>query len=46
VLAAAQLMENSPSVWQDQKKRSRNLERIQNAVKNMVQLLDDILTIN
>lgn len=46
VLAAAQLMENSPSVWQDETKRSRNLERIQNAVKNMVQLLDDILTIN
>jgi PAS domain S-box-containing protein len=46
VLAAAQLMENSPSVWQDEKKRSRNLQRIQNAVKNMVQLLDDILTIN
>jgi PAS domain S-box-containing protein len=46
VLAAAQLMENSPSFWQDEKKRSRNLERIQNAVKNMVQLLDDILTIN
>ena len=46
VLAAAQLMENSPSVWQDANKRSRNLRRIQNSVKNMVQLLDDILTIN
>ncbi|MDJ0594320.1 MAG: PAS domain S-box protein [Pleurocapsa sp. MO_226.B13] len=46
VLAAAQLMENSPSVWQNANKRSRNLRRIQNSVKNMVQLLDDILTIN
>lgn len=46
VLAAAQLMENSPSVWQNENKRSRNLKRIQNSVKNMVQLLDDILTIN
>ncbi|MCC0178394.1 PAS domain S-box protein [Waterburya agarophytonicola K14] len=46
VLAAAQLMENSPSVWQNPHKRSRNLSRIQNSVKNMVQLLDDILTIN
>lgn len=46
VLAAAQLMENSPSVWQNVNKRSRNLSRIQNSVKNMVQLLDDILTIN
>ena len=46
VLAAAQLMENSPSVWQNANKRSRNLNRIQNSVKNMVQLLDDILTIN
>ena len=45
-LAAAQLMENSSSVWQDANKRSRNLRRIQNSVKNMVQLLDDILTIN
>ncbi|MEM7595671.1 MAG: PAS domain S-box protein, partial [Cyanobacteria bacterium P01_A01_bin.83] len=46
VLAAAQLIEQSPRVWQDAKKRSRNLQRIQNSVKNMVQLLDDILTIN
>ncbi|MEM8829585.1 MAG: PAS domain S-box protein [Cyanobacteria bacterium P01_G01_bin.19] len=46
VLAAAQLIENSPSVWQNEQKRSRNLNRIQNSVKNMVQLLDDILTIN
>ncbi len=46
VLAAAQLMENSTNIWQDANKRSRNLRRIQNSVKNMVQLLDDILTIN
>ena len=46
VLAAAQLIENSPGVWQNEKKRARNLHRIQNSVKNMVQLLDDILTIN
>ncbi|MEM8720417.1 MAG: PAS domain S-box protein [Cyanobacteria bacterium P01_G01_bin.39] len=46
VLAAAQLIEQSPRVWQDAEKRSRNLQRIQNSVKNMVQLLDDILTIN
>ena len=46
VLAAAQLMENSPTIWQDANKRKRNLQRIQNSVKNMVQLLDDILTIN
>lgn len=46
VLAAAQLMENSPGIWQNETKRSRNLNRIQNSVKNMVQLLDDILTIN
>ncbi|MDJ0678704.1 MAG: PAS domain S-box protein [Xenococcaceae cyanobacterium MO_167.B52] len=46
VLAAAQLMENSPNIWQDSPKRLRNLHRIQNSVKHMVQLLDDILTIN
>jgi PAS domain S-box-containing protein len=45
-LAAAQLLENSELVWHDPDKRSRNLHRIQNAVKNMVQLLDDILIIN
>ena len=42
-LAAAQLLENSEAVWHDPDKRSRNLHRIQNSVKNMVQLLDDIL---
>ena len=46
VLAAAQLLETSPNVWQDSAKRTRNLQRIQDSVKNMVQLLDDILTIN
>lgn len=44
VLAAAQLLENSPS--DNSEKRLRNLRRIQDSVKNMVQLLDDILTIN
>ena len=46
VLAASQLMENSPNIWNQPAKRERNLKRIQDAVKNMVQLLDDILTIN
>jgi len=45
-LAAAQILESSPQAWEDVEKRSRNLLRVQNAVKNMVQLLDDILTIN
>jgi PAS domain S-box-containing protein len=45
-LAAAQLLENSPHAWENGEKRSRNLRRIQDSVKNMVQLLDDILTIN
>lgn len=45
-LAAAQILEYSPQAWEDAEKRSRNLRRIQDAVKNMVQLLDDILTIN
>ncbi|BAZ37789.1 multi-sensor signal transduction histidine kinase [Calothrix sp. NIES-4101] len=44
VLAAAQLLENSP--LENAEKRLRNLRRIQESVKNMVQLLDDILTIN
>lgn len=46
VLAAAQLLENSPKAWENSEKRERNLHRIQDSVKNMVQLLDDILTIN
>ncbi len=46
VLAAAQLLETSPRAWENPEKRQRNLRRIQDSVKNMVQLLDDILTIN
>jgi PAS domain S-box-containing protein len=45
-LAAAQVLENSQEEWDNAEKRLRNLHRIQDAVKNMVQLLDDILTIN
>jgi PAS domain S-box-containing protein len=45
-LAAAQVLENSQGEWDNTEKRLRNLHRIQNSVKNMVQLLDDILTIN
>jgi len=45
-LAAAQLLETSQTTWENTEKRLRNLHRIQNSVKNMVQLLDDILTIN
>ncbi|CAN1209586.1 histidine kinase [Tumidithrix helvetica PCC 7403] len=45
-LAAAQVLENSPNEWNNTEKRLRNLHRIQDAIKNMVQLLDDILTIN
>ncbi|MBF2067775.1 MAG: PAS domain S-box protein [Calothrix sp. C42_A2020_038] len=44
VLAAAQLLENSP--LENSEKRLRNLRRIQDSVKNMIQLLDDILTIS
>jgi PAS domain S-box-containing protein len=46
VLAAAQILENSPTSWNNEEKRLRNLHRIQDSVKNMVQLLDDILVIN
>jgi PAS domain S-box-containing protein len=45
-LAAAQVLANSQSEWINHEKRLRNLHRIEDAVKNMVQLLDDILTIN
>jgi PAS domain S-box-containing protein len=45
-LAAAQLLENCQDDWNNRDKRLRNLHRIQDSVKNMVQLLDDILTIN
>lgn len=46
VLAAAQVLENVATKSDNPEKQLRNLHRIQNAVKNMVQLLDDILTIN
>ncbi|WP_322679303.1 PAS domain S-box protein [Nostoc sp. DedQUE03] len=46
VLAAAQLLENCQDEWDNSSKRLRNLQRIQLSVKNMVQMLDDILTIN
>jgi PAS domain S-box-containing protein len=46
VLAAAQVLENSQPEWDNTEKRLRNLHRIQDSVRNMVQLLDDILTIN
>jgi PAS domain S-box-containing protein len=45
-LAAAQLLENCQDEWDNSSKRLRNLQRIQASVKNMVQMLDDILTIN
>lgn len=45
-LAAAQVLENSQQEWDNTEKRLRNLHRIQDSVRNMVQLLDDILTIN
>jgi PAS domain S-box-containing protein len=45
-LAAAQLLEDCQDEWDNSSKRLRNLQRIQGSVKNMVQMLDDILTIN
>lgn len=45
-LAAAQVLEICQDEWDTSAKRLRNLHRIQDAVKHMVQLLDDILTIN
>ncbi|MEB3178246.1 MAG: PAS domain S-box protein [Nostocaceae cyanobacterium] len=45
-LAAAQLLETCQDEWDNSSKRLRNLQRIQVSVKNMVQMLDDILTIN
>ncbi len=45
-LAAAQVLENSQHEWDNNEKRLRNLHRIQDSVRNMVLLLDDILTIN
>ena len=46
ILAAAQLLENRGKEWIEVEKRVRNLQRIQFSVKNMIQMLDDILTIN
>lgn len=46
ILAAAQLLENSSSQSDQNEKITRNLNRIQSSVKTMIQLLDDILTIN
>ncbi|MDZ7957394.1 MAG: PAS domain S-box protein [Aulosira sp. DedQUE10] len=45
-LAAAQVLETCQDEWDASEKRLRNLHRIQDSVKHMVQLLDDILTIN
>ena len=46
VLAAAQILENYFNSCEHSEKWLRNLNRIQDSVKHMVQLLDDILTIN
>ena len=46
ILASAQILENSGNGWMEENKRVRNLQRIQSSVKHMIQLLDDILTIN
>ena len=44
-LAAAQVLENSQTEWDNTEKRLRHLHRIQDSVRKMVQLLNDILTI-
>ena len=46
ILAAAQILESCGVPLDEAEKRARNLHRIQSSVKNMIQLLDDILTIN
>lgn len=46
ILAAAQILETCEDQAEAQEKRARNLKRIQSSVKNMIQLLNDILTIN
>ena len=46
ILAAAQILENYGDEGVEREKRLRNLQRIQSSVKHMIQLLDDILTIN
>ncbi|NJO43593.1 MAG: PAS domain S-box protein [Cyanobacteria bacterium CRU_2_1] len=46
ILAAAQLLENRHDNADESEKTHRNLQRIQTSVKHMIQILDDILTIN
>lgn len=46
ILAAAQLLENCIDESDETEKKLRNLHRIQASVKNMIQLINDILTIN
>ena len=46
ILAAAQILETCENEENEKEKISRNLKRIQSSVKNMIQLLNDILTIN
>jgi PAS domain S-box-containing protein len=46
ILAASQLLANCQGGLNESEKRDRNLKRIENGVKHMIQLLDDILTIN
>ncbi len=46
ILAASQLLENCIDESGETEKKLRNLNRIQASVKNMTQLLNDILTIN
>jgi signal transduction histidine kinase len=46
ILAASQLLECCGTEWNEPEKIARNLQRIQSSVKNIIQLLDDILTIN
>jgi PAS domain S-box-containing protein len=45
ILLTAQILESSAQGW-SQEKRTRNLQRIVSAAKEMRQMLDDILTIN
>ncbi|MGQ4647537.1 PAS domain S-box protein [Lyngbya aestuarii] len=45
ILMSTQLLASCSENWSDDK-RQRNLRRIESATKNMIQLLEDILTIN
>ncbi|NEO99270.1 MAG: PAS domain S-box protein [Symploca sp. SIO2E9] len=45
ILMSAQLLESCSSNWSEEK-RTRNLRRIEFATKHLIQLLEDILTIN